>query len=83
MSRRFFFTSKFVRFAVGKRVADDNRCEGKVVAASEDRNKALRFSIRFDDGRHTIVDEKTCRKYLLNYEKSNKGKEKEKRNETV
>lgn len=77
MSRRFFFTSKFVRSTVGKMVIDDNGCLGKVVAASEDRNKALRFSIRFDDGRHTIVDEKTCRKYMMNYEKSNKGEENE------
>ncbi len=73
MSRNFFFTSKFVRFAVGKRVADDNGCAGKVVCASEDRNDDLCFSIKFDDNRHTIVDEKTCRGYLLNYENSNKG----------
>lgn len=75
MSRDFFFTSKFVRSTVGKRVIDDNGCQGKVSAASQDRNDNLRFSIRFDDKRHTIVDEKTCRKYLLNYEKSNKGEE--------
>lgn len=73
MSRNFFFTSKFVRSIVGKRVIDDNGCVGKVVAASEDRKKALCFSIRFDDGRHTIIDEKTCREYLLSYEKSEKG----------
>lgn len=74
MSRNFFFTSKFIRSAVGKRVIDDNGCPGKVVAASQ-RNKAFCFSIKFDDERHATVDEKTCREYLLNYEKSNKGEE--------
>lgn len=73
MSREFFFTSKFVRFIVGKRVIDDNGCAGKVVAASQERNEDLSFSIRFDDERHTIVDEKTCREYQFNYENSNKG----------
>lgn len=72
MSREFFFTSKFVRSSVGKRVIDDKGCAGKVVAASQDRNDNHRFSIRFDDERHTIVDEKTCREYLLNYEKREK-----------
>ncbi len=77
MSREFFFTSKFVRFIVGKRVIDDNGCAGKVVAASQERNGDLCLSILFDDGRHTIVDKKTCQKYQLNYEKLEKGEENE------
>ncbi len=76
MSREFIHTSKFAQFIVGKRVIDDNGCPGKVCAASQERNEDLSFSIRFDDGRHVIVDEKTCRGYQLNYEKSEKGEEK-------
>lgn len=73
MSRNFIHTSKFARSSVGKMVIDDNGCLGTVTAASQERGKSISYSLKFDDGRHTIVDEKTCRKYLLNYEKSNKG----------
>jgi hypothetical protein len=73
MSRNFIHTSKFARSSVGKRVIDGNGCLGTITAASQERRKAIKYSIRFDDGRHTIVDERTCRGYLLNYEKSKKG----------
>lgn len=73
MSRDFIHTSKFARSIVGKKVIDDNGCPGTVTAASQERKKPIDYSIGFDDGRHVIVDEKTCREYLLNYEKLNKG----------
>lgn len=73
MPRNFIHTSKFARAIVGKRVIDNDGSLGKVSAASQERKKPIDYSIRFDDGRHTIVDKKTCREYLLNYEKSNKG----------
>lgn len=75
MSRDFIHTSKFARSSVGKRVVDDNGCLGTITAASQESKKSIDYSIRFDDGRHAIVDEKTCREYLLNYEKGEKDGE--------
>lgn len=72
MPRSFIHTSKFARSSVGKRVIDNNGSLGTISAASQQRKKAIDYSISFDDGRHTIVDEKTCREYLLNYEKGEK-----------